>query len=224
MAVLRGQGAIVVRLLLLAAAAITVSATLLGHDSAQALDPGSSAKELVSLTNVSRTSNGLSSLLVDERLRTVAVARSEDMITREDFSHSIPPDNRTVVDLMESLGVRMRSAGENIAWNNALDFSTVQEASSDFMNSHSHRENVLSQRWQRLGAGVAQGKGRQMYTVVFMQVPSDEVRPGQSPGNEAAPRGASGATGPAEAAQVRSAPSGLMDNLVSQSLRLFLNL
>ena len=143
-------------------------------DPARAIEPKAAAVELISLTNISRTSNGLHALLQDTRLNVVAIGRSEDMIRREYFSHSIPPNDTTVVDTLESLGVRFVAAGENIAWNTALDFGTVQGASEDFMNSLHHRQNLLDPRWNRLGAGAAQGgeKNRKMYTVLFLQVSS----------------------------------------------------
>jgi uncharacterized protein YkwD len=191
---------------------------------AQALDPEAARKELLALTNVSRTSNGLPSVLMDPRLTALAIDRSEDMIARDYFSHYIPPDGRTVIDLLESLGVRMRSGAENIAWNNALDFMTVQEASNDFMNSPTHRVNVLNPRWERVGTGAAQGRGRQMYAVVFLQTSAEETSP-----RTVAPSSAGGASRSApaplpEELQVSYGPTGLMDNIVNQSIRLFLNL
>ena len=139
-----------------------------------ALDPKAAAVELTALTNISRTSNGLRALLQDSRLNVMATERSDDMVRRDYFSHTIPPNDTTVVDIMESLGVRFVAAGENIAWNTALDFATVQGASEDFMNSPHHRQNLLDPRWNRLGAGAAQGgeKNRKMYTVLFLLVPS----------------------------------------------------
>lgn len=142
----------------------------------EAIETKAAATELIALTNVSRTSNGLRSLFPDNRLNTVAVSRSDDMIKRNYFSHTIPPNDTTVVDILESLGVAFTSAGENIAWNNALDFTTVQGASEDFMNSLNHRQNVLDPRWDRLGSGVAQEGDKKMYTVLFMQLPSATQR------------------------------------------------
>ena len=112
-----------------------------------AIEPASAAGELVALTNISRTSNGLRSLLRDSRLNTVSVERSEDMIKRDYFSHQIPPHgtvvvDTTVTDMLEFLGVPFQTAGENIAFNNGFDFTTVQSAGTDFMNSPSHRRFV----------------------------------------------------------------------------------
>ena len=160
---------------------------------AEAIEPKAAATELIALTNVSRTSNGLRSLFPDNRLNTVAISRSGDMLKRSYFSHTIPPNDTTVVDLLESLGVAFTSAGENIAWNNAVDFTTVQGASEDFMNSLNHRQNVLDPRWDRLGSGVAQEGDRKMYTVLFLQLPS--ARQGKAAsGNAQAPAATTGAS------------------------------
>lgn len=205
-----------------------VALTLASPGPAAAIDPRAAATELVALTNISRTSNGLPALPRDRRLGSVAVSRSEDMIARNYFAHTIPPDGRTVNDVLESLGVLFRAAGENIEFNAALDFMTVQYASNDFMNSPSHRQNVLNSRWDRLGAGVAEGGGKRMYTVLFTQSPTDpapapQPRPGQTPpgpgpGAPAVPRDRG------ERIEVVVAPTGLVDSLINRTLRLYLNL
>lgn len=150
-----------------------------------ALDPEGAAAELMALTNLNRTTNGLAALLVDQDLKLVARSRSEDMIRRNYFSHEIPPDNHTVIDILESVGVPFRSAGENIEWNTAPEFSTVQYASTDFMNSPSHRVNILNGRYNRIGAGVEEGSGRRMYAVVFVERPP--ARPAVQAPTPAAP-------------------------------------
>jgi hypothetical protein len=184
-----------------------------------AIDSEAAAAELIALTNVSRTSNGLPALPRDARLAAVAKSRSEDMILRNYFDHVIPPDNRTVRDLLEALGVP-GVASENIAFNNALDFMTVQMAESDFMNSRGHRSNVLNGRWNRVGTGAAEGSGRRMYTVVFLQAPTE--RPGGPV--RAAPAPAGTVRTDAQGVEVGPAPQGLIEGVVHRVLRRFLYL
>lgn len=182
------------------------------------------ARQLIGLTNLSRTSNGLSSLPADVRLNAIAQARSQDMIDRRYFSHSIPPDDRTVVDIIESLGVRFRAGSENIAFNDALDFISIQEAQNDFMNSSIHRVNVLNGRWHRLGAGTASGANRKMYTVVFLELPAEAAGQGAPPFDRGRGAISQRLRAPGDLGQVRTAPAGLMDSLVNRSIRLFLSL
>ena len=156
------------------------------------------------------------------------------MLTRGYFSHYIPPDNRTVVDILESLGVRFRTAGENIEFNDALDFTSVQVAGDDFMNSPSHRANMLDRRWNRLGAGVSQAGSKKMYTVIFVESgvvnPSAPGEQPQRPTLEVDPRPFTPPLPPpaprarGERVDVEVASGGLIDSLVNRLLRLFLNL
>jgi hypothetical protein len=140
-----------------------------GAPAARAIEPVAAANELIALTNINRTSNGLPALLRDSRLNSLGVARSQDMIDRGYFSHYIPPNNETVIDILQGLGVPFRAAGENIEFNDAVDYTTIAFANTEFMNSPGHRANILSPQWDRVGAGVAQGGQKKMYTVVFLQ-------------------------------------------------------
>lgn len=191
-----------------------------------AIEPRAAAVELMALTNVSRTSNGLSALSRDSRLNTIALARSEDMIARNYFAHEIPPDGRTVVDVIESLGVPFRAAAENIEFNNALDFATVQYASADFMNSPSHRKNVLYKSWDRMGAGVASGGDRRMYTVLFLQLPAAGATSTATaaPGPPAEPAGPVVRRERGERVVVDTARASLVGSIVNRTLRSALNL
>lgn len=216
----KGGPAVVVAVALLAVGAYLAAGP---GAPANAIEAKDAAKQLFALTNIDRTSNGLSALARDDRLGTVAVARSEDMIARAYFSHQIPPDGHTVVDTLEALGVPFLAAGENIAWNNAIDFATVDAASQDFNNSPKHRENLLDPRWDRMGTGVAEGGGKKMYTVVFMKT----LPPGQTPGGGGpaeTPRPAAAARVHGERVEVASVPTGFITSLVNTMVRLFLNL
>jgi uncharacterized protein YkwD len=190
----------------------------------EAIDLKDAAKQLFAITNLDRTSNGAQALKRDSRLDTISVARSEDMIKRDYFSHQIPPNNTTVADIVESLGLQFGSVGENIAWNNANDFQTVQGAGQDFIESPHHRENLLDPRWDRMGTGVGEGGGKKMYTVVFMQSPltpvpggSGAVKPSPTPAPVAAPPRIQG-----ERVETASTRTGLLTTLVNSVVRLFL--
>ena len=218
-----GKGrAIAVLLALLAAGGVLGVATA---QPADAVDTKQAAQQLFALTNLDRTSNGAPALKRDDRLGTIAVARSEDMIKRDYFSHTIPPNGLTVADVVESLGVLFASVGENIAWNNANDFATIQSAGQDFITSPHHRENLLDLRWDRMGTGVAEGGGKKMYTVVFMESPQTTQAGG--PSATKTPSGAAATPAPrphGERVELASVRTGLLTTLVNSVVRLFLQL
>jgi len=126
-------------------------------------------RDLVALTNVDRTSNGLNALLQEERLIDIARTRSEDMITRNYFSHTIPPSGEKVFVELDRRGIDFDIAGENLAWNNAGAAASVQRAETDFMNSPTHRANLLRDGFTDIGVGAIPGADRIMFTVLFMR-------------------------------------------------------
>ncbi len=128
----------------------------------------SSEKQLVSLTNQARASAGLKSLKVDSTLTTIARARSKDMIVRDYFSHSIPPDGHSVFNILDSKGYCYKIAGENIGWNTYPDDQATAEIQQAFMNSSGHRANILGKAWDVIGIGAYKGPdGKKMWTVLF---------------------------------------------------------
>jgi uncharacterized protein YkwD len=143
-----------------------------------ALTPGSAQaasanprleRELVAMTNVDRTSNGLTSLIEQDPLIDLARERSDDMLNRNYFAHEIPPTGDLVFVLMKERGIPYRIAGENLAWNNAAEAISVQRAEQDFMNSPAHRANIMKAEFDSIGVGAIPGTGKVMYTVLFMR-------------------------------------------------------
>jgi len=189
---------------------------------ADAVDVKDASRQLFAITNIDRTSNGRSALKHDTRLDTISVARSDDMIKRDYFSHQIPPNGTTVADVVESLGVRFGSVGENIAWNNANDFQTVQGAGQDFVESPHHRQNLLDPRWDRMGTGVAEGGGKKMYTVVFLQSPAATGASAPSKSSSAPVAAPAAQRVHGERVELASTRTGLLTTLVNSVVRIFL--
>ncbi len=125
---------------------------------------------LVQLTNQARASAGLKALTVDSTLAGVARWRSQDMIERNYFSHTIPPDNTKVFDELKRIGYCYVAAGENIGTNNFPDDIATPTIQDGFMGSPGHRANILGTDWTVLGVGAYKGPdGKHMWTVLFAQ-------------------------------------------------------
>jgi uncharacterized protein YkwD len=106
----------------------------------------------------------------DSRLAAVARAHSREMATTGVFSHEAL-DGSLPVTRLTNAGVRLRSAGENIA--KAYDPS---QAEALFMNepkfSPNHRGNILNPAYNRIGIGIARASDGSLYiTQDFAQVP-----------------------------------------------------
>jgi uncharacterized protein YkwD len=127
-----------------------------------------SEKQLVSLTNRSRAAAGLRALRVDSTLTSIARWRSKDMITRNYFSHNIPPAGYNVFHVLDQKHYCYAIAGENIGWNNYPDDIATGVVHNSFMQSPGHRSNILNRRWDVIGVGAYKGPtGKKMWTVIF---------------------------------------------------------
>ncbi|MGC2191728.1 MAG: CAP domain-containing protein, partial [Candidatus Dormiibacterota bacterium] len=107
--------------------------------------------ELIGLTNNDRTSNGLAALAENGTLDSIAVSRSDDMITNDYFSH-VQLNGQYVWPTMTADGIRFTAAGENIAWNSDCGCDPAADANAQFMGSSPHRENILG-AYNELGVG-----------------------------------------------------------------------
>jgi uncharacterized protein YkwD len=127
----------------------------------------SSERSLVSMTNRSRAAAGLRSLRIDNTLTSVARWRSKDMIARDYFSHQIPGYG-SVFRKLDSKGYCYKVAGENIGWNTYPDDDATAAIHRMFMDSSSHRSNILGRAWDVIGVGAYKGSdGKKMWTVLF---------------------------------------------------------
>ena len=124
-------------------------------------------QQLYSLHNVERSKAGLGSLTLDPVLEAVARQRAQDMATKNYFAHT-SPTGETAFSILGTYGYSYTIAGENIARNNYPDADSASTAMTGFMQSASHRENVLDARFNRVGVAVAFGADNMKYfAVVF---------------------------------------------------------
>ena len=136
-------------MLLLKTFAVIVSVTLPGYSVySSAITPSN----IISLTNETRSSLGLTELGIDDRLMQAAQAKANDMLTNQYFAHT-SPDGVTPWYWFQTYGYTYRSAGENLA----AHFTQAEDVSSAWMASPSHRENIVSDRYNEIGVGIAQG-------------------------------------------------------------------
>jgi len=108
-------------------------------------------QQMLTLMNQDRVKLGLTPLAVDMRLVKAARMKSQDMIDKNYTSH-ISPTYGSPFDMMKSMGITYKTAGENIA-----GAGTVDRAYTNLMNSAGHRSNILSPNYTKVGIGIVQG-------------------------------------------------------------------
>lgn len=122
-----------------------------------AVDPARAMEnEMLGYINAERAKVNAPALVLDQNLCSGAYLKSKDMAENGYFNH-VSPTYGSPFDMMKSLGISFRAAGENIAM-----FRTVKAAHDGFMNSPGHKANILSTRYNKVGLGFYQ-KGYHIY-------------------------------------------------------------
>lgn len=110
-----------------------------------------SEEQMLILVNKERQKEGLSPLVMDEKLRLLSRDYSEDMLKRGYFAHN-NPEGQTPFDRMDQYEIIYTNAGENLALAPSVDL-----AHKGLMNSPGHRANILSPLYRKVGIGVMDG-------------------------------------------------------------------
>ncbi len=117
---------------------------------------------VLQLTDQARAQAGLKALVQTQPLTSIAESRSQDMGTRDYFSH-VTPDGQNVFDMLTAAGIPYTSAGENIAMNSAPAGQTAQTAFTAWMSDSGHKANILSTAFGHIGIGVYQTSAGMTY-------------------------------------------------------------
>lgn len=110
-----------------------------------------SAAELLVLLNVEREKNNLKPLILDPSLTNIGLAYCQEMFAEGYFSH-YSTAGESPFDRMNAAGIVYISAGENLAL-----ATNAQAAFDGLMNSPTHRANMLSAEYHRIGIAVIDG-------------------------------------------------------------------
>jgi hypothetical protein len=107
------------------------------------------AQQIVTLTNQVREQYGLAPLKENPLLDEAAQAKAADMFKNNYFAH-FSPTGISPWFWIDSSGYDYHYAGENLAMN----FIDSQEVVKAWLNSPSHRENLLNSHYQDIGIAV----------------------------------------------------------------------
>lgn len=119
------------------------------------------AEQVVDLVNIERTKAGLSPLTINKTVESAALVRAREIETS--FSHT-RPDGTSFTSVLKEHGVSYMRAGENIAWGQ----KTPEIVVNGWMNSPSHRANILNASFNTIGVGHYQNaKGVNYWTQLF---------------------------------------------------------
>lgn len=117
------------------------------------------------LTNQNRKSQNLSTLAVNPALNKVAELKAKDMAEKGYFAH-VSPEGKQPWYWFNLVGYKYQYAGENLA----VDFTDSQDVTSAWMNSPTHKANILKNSYTEMGTGIATGTFQGRPTIFVAQV------------------------------------------------------
>jgi len=123
--------------------------------------------EILRLINSVRADHGLSQLVVLQSLTDISRTRSSDMVQRGYFSH-YTPEGSTFFNMMRNNGISWSNAGENLGNAAPANWGTPSAFINAWMNSASHRDNMLRGHYKYIGVGIVDGGGRRVITTIFL--------------------------------------------------------
>lgn len=128
---------------------------------------GSVESVIIHMINNIRADRGLQLLNPNPVLSSIARSRSQDMVNRGYFSHSTP-EGKNLSDILIENGVMYACMAENLSQASPPSWGSPDAIINLWMNSSMHRANLLNPHYGQLGLGVADGNGRRVVTLIFM--------------------------------------------------------
>lgn len=120
---------------------------------------------LIDLTNEDRAKKDAPPLVLNDKLALAAALKAEDMASKSYFSH-VTPEGLNSWHWFSEAGYRFSYAGENLA----VDFTESDDVERAWMDSPTHRANILNQNFTEIGIATRDGvyKGRNTTFVAQM--------------------------------------------------------
>ena len=109
-------------------------------------------EKVVELTNKKRQEAGLAPLKFDQGLAQAAADKGQDMLAKDYWAH-VSPSGTTPWVFFNKVGYIYRYAGENLA----RDFDSPEGVVDAWMSSPTHRDNLLSVKYEDIGIAVVEG-------------------------------------------------------------------
>ena len=116
------------------------------------------------LVNQERIERGLNPLASNDKLQTAAQWKADDMIEKDYWEHF--HNGKSPWQWMNEAGYDYLDAGENLA----IDFSELELVHQAWMNSPTHKENIINPKYKEIGIGIASGDFEGHETIIVVQI------------------------------------------------------
>lgn len=122
-------------------------------------------EKIVEITNQKRGEQGLPPLNIDTKLNDAAQRKAGDMFAFNYWAHT-SPSGRTPWTFFNEAGYKYLYAGENLA----RDFMNPEAVVDAWMNSPSHRDNLMNPNYKEIGIAVVNGTLNGVETTLVVQL------------------------------------------------------
>lgn len=122
------------------------------------------AQKVLTQTNIQRQNNGLPPLQYNSVLSVSATNKANDMFTNNYWAHT-SPTGTTPWDFFKAVDYHYSVAGENLA----RDFYDTESLMNGWMNSPTHKANIINSKYQEIGIGVVNGTLGGIKTTLVVQ-------------------------------------------------------
>lgn len=120
---------------------------------------------LANLTNDERQTQKLDTLTINPILNNAAELKARDMAEKGYFAHT-SPEGKTPWYWLSKVGYQYQYAGENLA----INFNDSKDVTDAWMNSPTHRANIVKDKYSEVGTGIATGMYQGKETIFVAQV------------------------------------------------------
>ncbi len=121
--------------------------------------------DMLTYVNKARAENNLQPLVMNDVLAQAALAKGKDMFSKNYWAH-FAPDGTSPWYFIRNSGYQYTYAGENLA----KGFTDSKDVVDAWLASPSHRENILSDKYQDMGFAILEGSLQGEDTVLVVQM------------------------------------------------------
>lgn len=121
-------------------------------------------ESIITLTNAEREKLNLPTVSSNQFLSQAAYLKAEAIFSSQNFSHTI--DNQTFSHWVKLTGYEYDIIGENLA----IDFISSEGAIKAWLNSTTHRENILNPRFSEIGVAIKEGIINGQKSIIVVQI------------------------------------------------------
>ena len=146
---------------------LQVSFTIVGNFKPGILGTTSNIQkqQVLEQTNIERVKLGFTEVRENAELSAAAEAKARNMFEENYWAH-FAPSGKSPWDFIKASGYRFTYAGENLAKN----FNASEDVVTAWMNSPSHRDNIVNPKYREIGIAVEDGILNGQRTTLVVQM------------------------------------------------------